>query len=165
MSFQKKIRTEPYTVDEAVIALELWCAYQDRYEKEVRQKMVEYQLDPNDAEVILKYLIDDKFIDDARYADAYVRGKIRSNHWGRVKVRLELRAKGITDKWINTAIENFPEEEYLAILSHWIEKKAHKWRLLPVIVQRQKISLFLYQCGWEQEHVLAALDQLYGPSR
>jgi regulatory protein len=161
MPIQKKKITEPLTVDEAVVALERFCAYQDRYAKEIRQKIKEYQLSPEDAEVIVKYLIDDNFINDARYADAYVRGKIRSNHWGAVKIRLALLTKGIAEKWVDAALGNFPKEEYNQILRELATRKQESLTDESEFDQRQKISASLYRAGFETDLVLEVVNELF----
>jgi regulatory protein len=162
---QKKKITEPLTPDEAVVALERLCAYQDRYVKELRLKLQEFKVEPVDAEVILKYLVDENFVNDARYADAYVRGKIRSNHWGAVKIRLALLTKGIAEKWIDAALENFPKEEYYTILRDLAQRKQETLTDESEFEQRQKISATLYRAGFETDLVLEVVNELFTPNR
>jgi regulatory protein len=161
MPLQKKKIEIPLTVDEALVQIERFCAYQDRYTKEIRAKLREYQLEPADAEQILHYLIEEKYVDDARFAEAYVRGKIRSNHWGRIKINLELCSKGIDQRLIDDAMEHFPKAEYLSILTQMVERKQQDWSELPPIVQRQKLSMVFLRSGYEQDLVISTINQLF----
>jgi regulatory protein len=162
LAFAKKKITEPLTPDEAVVLLERFCAYQERYTKEIRIKMAEYLLDTADAEVILDYLIEERYIDDARYADAYVRGKVRNNHWGFTKIRLSLGAKGIQSRYIDAAINQIPTNEYEAIAKKVAEKRQADVESETPFVQRQKISQTLLRAGYEQDLVVRVVDGLFG---
>lgn len=154
--------SEPITPDEAVARLERYCAYQDRYAREIEQKMREYHLEPADAEIILRYLIEEKFIDDGRYADAFVRGKVRQNHWGLVKVRQALRAKGIDMAHVDAAIENLPKAEYRQILDAELLKRWKEARTSDKHLRRQKAIQSVIRAGFEPEYVFEAAAQLLG---
>ncbi len=151
---------QPITPDEAIARLERFCAYQDRYKQEIVLKLKEYQLAPEDAETILTYLIEEKFIDDGRYADAFVRGKVRQNHWGLVKVRQALSAKGIDAAQIQAAIENLPKAEYQQILQVVLLKRWKEARASDAHLRRQKAIQSVIRAGFEPELVFEAAAQL-----
>lgn len=62
------------------------------------------------------------FVDDERYARAFARGKFHNLKWGKVKIAVELKARGLSSPLIQTALEEIPEEEYKAL----VEKEMHK---------------------------------------
>jgi regulatory protein len=72
---------------------------------------------------ILRHLTEEKYIDDRRYAEAFVRDKYRFNKWGRIKIAQGLRMKGIDNNTISEAMHCIDEEEYLAILRNLIKAK------------------------------------------
>ena len=161
MPIQKKKIETPLTVDEAVIQLERFCAYQERYVKELRQKLQEFQIPDEDGEVILKYLQEENFVNDARYTDAYVRGKIRSNNWGKHKIKLELKAKDIDERVIDAAMRDFPKGEYQKIINNLVLKKQQEFQKNPPMVQRHKITTYLLRAGWEQNMAIDAINRLF----
>jgi regulatory protein len=67
--------------------------------------------------------VEEKYIDDKRYAEAFVRDKYRFNKWGRIKIAQGLRMKGIDSETISNAMETINETEYLSILRDLIKTK------------------------------------------
>ena len=87
-----------------LVKLERYCAYQERCEADVRKKMVGLAISSAQRDEIMRRLIDQKFVDDARFAALFVRGKMRENQWGRLKIRQGLYAKGVDSAIIDQAI-------------------------------------------------------------
>lgn len=71
---------------EAKLKAARFCAYQERSQQEVRDKLYEYGLHYNDVEELLSELIVEGFINEERFARAYVRGKFKMKKWGRHKI-------------------------------------------------------------------------------
>lgn len=101
-----------------------YCAYQERCRSEVMTKMRHIGADSRQCTEMLVILEQEGFVDDERYARAYVRGKFRINGWGRLKIRNGLRAKLIDSSLIETAIkEEINEEEYMELLKKILSSK------------------------------------------
>ena len=101
-----------------------YCAYQERSSGEVRQKLRLLGADSQTAQKLLQRLADDNFINEERFARAYVRGKVRINGWGRLKIKNGLRAKGVDENLIRTALaEEINEKEYAALLQRTVTEK------------------------------------------
>ena len=101
-----------------------YCAYQERSSGEVRQKLRLLGADSRTAQRLLERLADDNFINEERFARAYVRGKFRINGWGRLKIKNGLRAKGVDENLIRTALtEEINEKEYAALLQRTVTEK------------------------------------------
>ena len=78
----------------------------------------------------MQRLADDNFINEERFARAYVRGKFRINGWGRLKIKNGLRAKGVDENLIRTALtEEINEKEYAALLQRTVTEKGPKTAL------------------------------------
>lgn len=90
-----------------------YCASREHCQFEVLKKLREWKLDPESADEILTTLISMGFVDDQRYASAYVRGKRRINGWGRLKIKSGLQQRNISVPCINEALKEIDEEEYL----------------------------------------------------
>ncbi|MDE6493636.1 MAG: RecX family transcriptional regulator [Bacteroidales bacterium] len=109
-----------------------YCAYQERSKAEVRQKLRLLGADSGTAETVMHRLEEEGYIDEARFAGAYVRGKFRINGWGRLKIKNGLRAKGVDEKLIAEALrEELNEDLYLERLREILSAKGMQtalWR-------------------------------------
>jgi regulatory protein len=98
------------------------CAGREMCNSDIRKKLISWGVTEEEAEKIIIRLINEKFIDEERYANAFVKDKFRYNKWGRIKIGAALRMKKIPDEVIRTALEIIDEEEYLKLLQSLIEK-------------------------------------------
>ena len=101
-----------------------YCAYQERSRAEVRQKLRLLGTDGGTAETIMRRLEEEGYINEERFAGAYVRGKFRINGWGRLKIKNGLRAKGVEENLIRTVLENE------------IDKDGYKERLREILAAK-----------------------------
>jgi regulatory protein len=148
VNFRKPLRnTTPLTADEILAKMEHFCAYQERCSKEVLQKLAELGALPEDKAQILQVLSGDGFYDDARFAHAYAGGKFRIKHWGRNRIRIELRMRDLPANLIESALESIPEADYLKVLEELVDKKKVQYEGDPQI--REKIINALMRVGFE----------------
>ena len=75
------------TKDKVLKQLQHYCAYQDRSQMEVEQKLKQLRVDPEYTDEIFLELLKDGFINEERFAKSYARGKFRIHHWGKIKIR------------------------------------------------------------------------------
>lgn len=122
-SGKKSSDREPLTPDEILSRMERFCAWQERAPAEVYKKLNELGASGETAGMILQILRNDGYFDEQRFATSYARGKLRMNNWGKIKIRLALRAKGIGPEVISQALSNLDESEYIEILRAVIRKK------------------------------------------
>ena len=127
MLYGKKINAVPRTKtpEQALAALMRLCARAERSEEDARRLMTRWGVAPADRERVLERLRRDRFIDDARYAEAFVRDKIRLSGWGARKIRTSLRLKGIA-----AAIK----KEYTPVLKHMTRTQG---RVLLKLIDRE----------------------------
>lgn len=100
-----------------------YCAYQERCHSEVRGKLIEWKVYGDDLEEIIATLIGENFLNEERYAKAYVSGKFNINHWGRKKIIQGLKAKQVSDYCIRKGLETIREEDYLRVMAGLLEKR------------------------------------------
>ena len=81
--------------------IENYCAYQERCHSEVKRKLNSLGVFGQDVDEYLFYLIDENFLSETRFSEAYVRGKFNYKNWGKIKIIKELKARDISDWNIN----------------------------------------------------------------
>ena len=111
------------TADEILYKLAARCSVSEQCLSDIEAKLAKYDLPEEEKTSILRHLVEEKYIDDSRYAEAYVRDKYRFNKWGRMKIAQGLRMKGIDRETIESAMETIDETEYLSILRDLIKAK------------------------------------------
>ena len=116
-----------YTVQQAFIKASKYCAYQERTQQEVREKLHAYGIFGDDAEEVICMLIEDNYINEERFAIAYAGGKFRIKKWGKVKIEKNLRQKGLSNYCINQGLAVIDHEEYTQTLEQLIEKNVNNY--------------------------------------
>lgn len=146
---------KPLTTDEALAKLEYFCAYRERCPKEVRTKLSELGVRGEQAEQIFEVLQTDGFFNEERFAMAYAGGKFRINHWGRIRIRIELRMRNIAGDLIEKAIDSIDETAYMELLRQLLEKKREYYEGQEQA--RDKTAAALIRAGFEPELVFRML--------
>jgi len=139
--------------------LEQYCALQDRCTFEATMKMKRLGMNTAEIEKATEYLKDAQFIDHARYAESYVRGKFRMKHWGKIKIKSKLYSFGIEIDIIEGALSSLDSAEYEATCRNLINRRfAHK----NVTSKAEEASLIRYmqQKGFELHIILKELNRL-----
>ena len=111
------------TTDEILYKLAARCSVSEQCLSDIESKLAKYDLTDEERTRILRHLTEEKYIDDRRYAEAFVRDKYRFNKWGRIKIAQGLRMKGIDNDIASEAMEVIDEAEYLDILRELIKAK------------------------------------------
>ncbi|MBP5650010.1 MAG: RecX family transcriptional regulator [Bacteroidales bacterium] len=113
------------TSTEILSKIERYCAYQDRCTQEVVTKLRSWQLEEQEQRQVLQILKNEGFIDDERYVQSFIRGKINTKQWGVQKIRLGLLQKGISKELIDKYIEDINPQQYTdniqTVLRKWTQ--------------------------------------------
>ena len=149
-----------YTVEEALVKLQKYCAYQDRCHKEVEQKLKQMHMIPEAIERVIVDLIQDNHLNEERFAKAYVRGKFSIKKWGKVRLTLELKQRQISQYVIKTALAEIDPEEYLQTFHKLAEKKALNMSESNPFKRKKKIADYLIYRGWESHMVYDKVNAL-----
>lgn len=126
-----------------------YCAYQERTQQEVRDKLYSYGLYSDAVEEVLSELISEGFVNEERFAQAFARGKFRSNKWGRVKIELGLRQKGLSDYCIRSGLAEISEADYREILQLLIQKKWNSLEKEDTYARKHKTARYALGKGYE----------------
>lgn len=111
------------TADEVLYKLAARCSVSEQCMSDIEAKLAKFDLPEEEKIRILRHLVEEKYVNDERYAEAYVRDKYRFNKWGRIKIAQGLRMKGIDRESIEAAMEAIDEQEYLNILRELLKSK------------------------------------------
>ncbi|RFZ94144.1 RecX family transcriptional regulator [Mucilaginibacter conchicola] len=149
MEVPKKIRITDVNV--AKTKAEHYCAYQERSQQEVRDKLYDWGLWPDAVEQIISYLIEENFLNEERFAKAYVQGKFNQKQWGRVKIKLGLKAKRVSPNLIKKALLVIDADDYFAALTRLIEKKAPTIAEKDSFKRRYKLQQYAMSRGYEAD--------------
>ena len=104
-------------------------------------------------------LMQEDFLNEERFAEAYVSGKFRIKKWGRVKIKSELKFKKITEYCIKKAINQIDEEEYIETLNYWIDRRTVSSKEKDDFKRKGKIASFLISKGFESWLVWEELNK------
>ncbi len=126
-----------------------YCAYQERSQQEVRKKLYEYHLNSDDVEEILYDLIVDGFINEERFAKAYIGGKFRMKGWGRNKILQGLKQHNISEYCIKKGLEEIDDVSYRETLTLLIEKKITGVASRSDFEKKQKVAHYAISRGFE----------------
>lgn len=151
-----------WSARKALETLSSACARAEQCEADLLRKMREHGVPAADAAQVMAYLRKHRFVDDARYASAFARDKMRFNGWGRIKVAMMLRAKHIDEDTINTALDALEPEIYNELLLKLVKSEAHRLDL-DSYTDRVKLTRKLYGRGFEPELIKEALATIRHP--
>ncbi|MGY6520849.1 MAG: regulatory protein RecX [Mongoliitalea sp.] len=165
MSFpRKEYGSEPakkyWSLSEAKVKIAAFCAYQERCQQEVRTRLAERGIRGDEAEELIALMIEEGFLNEERFAQAFVRGKFSLKKWGRIKIRQALKFKQLSDRCIATGMKEIDADEYFKILQLEAEKKWNSLDKLDKFPRKMKVQQFLLGKGFEQDLIQAAIAEL-----
>lgn len=137
------------------------CSKSEKCPRDIEIKLKQWGFNGDVAEVI-ETLKHENFIDPLRYARAFVNDKIKISKWGKQKVKFQLIGKGIDEKSIATAQSEFPESEYLEIISNELQKKNKALKETAPFKRKQKLLAFGMQRGFEVDILNSIVERLLG---
>ncbi|SFS47085.1 regulatory protein RecX [Lutibacter maritimus] len=150
-----------YTVDEAIKLLENYCAYQERCHKEVEQKLYDLKLIPEAKEKIILHLLQFNYLNEERYAKAFVRGKFSIKKWGKQRIINELKFRNISTYNINTALKEIDENDYFQCLEKLAQKKLPLIKESNKFKKSSKLANYLISKGYESELVFKVVKSIF----
>ena len=146
------------TEQEAFLQLAALCAQAEHCEQEMRDKLKRWELDTAAADRIIARLQKERYIDDARYARAFVKDKIRYNKWGRRKVEQALWQKRIADDIRQHVLGEIDEQEYLDVLRPLLKQKRRTTKAESDYELNQKLVRFALGRGFTFDIIRQCLD-------
>ena len=152
---------KPLTPDQVLDKMAKYCAYQERCVKDVRDKLKAFEISEEEKAKILDYLLDNRFVNDERYAKAFVRGKVNQSGWGVNKIRFHLIQKGIDKNIIDEALGQTDEEAYRQRLIEILETKSKTVKAANDFEKKRKLATYAMQKGFEGSLVWEVLKEYF----
>jgi regulatory protein len=149
MDAPKKIKiTDPKI---ALAKAEHFCAYLERSQQEVRDRLYEWGLWPDAVEQIISQLIEGNFLNEDRFAKAYTKGKFNQKAWGRIKIKQGLKLKRVPEILIKKALLTIDTDDYIAALTKLLDRKASTLTEKNHLKRRYKLQQYAMSRGYESD--------------
>ena len=141
-----------------------YCAYQERTQDEVRQRLKKWNVWGEEADELIAELISQNYLSEERFAKSFAGGKFRVKSWGKMRIKQELHRRGLSEYNINQAMDVIGNEDYRSGLRTLLEKKS-------IMLQRtepdafklkQKLARYAIGKGYEGEMVWTMVAELLG---
>jgi regulatory protein len=136
------------TEQEAYLQLAALCAQAEHCRQEMLDKMKRWGLDEGVKDRIISRLVKERFVDDERYARAFVKDKVRYNKWGRRKIQQALWMKRIEEHIQQQVLDEIEEREYLDVLRPLLKQKRKSVKAQNDYELNQKLIRFALGRGF-----------------
>ena len=146
------------TEQEAYLQLAAICAQAEHCEQEMRDKMKRWELDETVQNRIIDRLTKERYIDNERYARAFVKDKIRYNKWGRRKVQQALWMKRIDNDIQQRVLDEIDEKEYLDVLRPLLKQNRKSIKAESDYELNQKLVRFALSRGFTFDIIRQCLN-------
>lgn len=145
------------TYEQALHRLAAYCSRAERCLQDIRKKLDSWELPSEEQSRVIQHLQKEKFLNEERYANAFVRDKSRFNGWGIHKIRMELRRKNVPDEIIGNALSEINPEETLQRLAELLKSKSRSIKANSEWEAKQKLIRFAAGRGFSLEDIEKAL--------
>jgi regulatory protein len=146
------------TEQEAFLQLAALCAQAEHCEQEMRDKLKRWGFDESVQNRIIERLVRERYIDNERYARAFVKDKIRYNKWGRRKVQQALWLKRIDKDIQQRVLDEIDDNEYLSVLRPLLKQKRKTVKAESDYELNQKLVRFALSRGFGYSIIRQCLD-------
>ena len=154
--FQRTIKT--VTEQEALLKLSALCSRSEHSSGEMRDKMRRWALPPDAVERVMERLIDERFVDDERFARFFTRDKIRFDRWGRRKIEQALYAKGVARDIMERVLDDVPAADYAAALNALLAAKRRTTKASSPYELNCKLVRFALGRGFGMDIIRRCID-------
>jgi regulatory protein len=127
------------------------CSRQEKCSSDILKKLSDWGVGEEEAARILEKLTEQKFVDDRRYAKAYTRQQHTLRKWGRIRIRMVLKQKGIPGSFIDEALDELDEQDYRQTLREEMQKKRRSLKGKNRYDLLARLQKFAYGRGYEPD--------------
>ena len=126
-----------------------YCAYQERCIQEVEHKLHTLGCPPRQISAYLRYLSEEDFLRESRYAEVFVRGKVNNNKWGPRKIEMALLSKKVDPFLIKRELAQF-DAEWVELEAYWTGRMTKAWahKSYDAYTLKGKLRTFLRHKGF-----------------
>lgn len=137
-----------------------FCSYHERCIADVEKKLRSLAVQGKKIPGIINQLQSEDYLDEERFARMFAGGKFRLNKWGRRKIELELKIRGVPELIIMEALLEIEEEDYLRTLKTLMMNKFNEIKHDDTVNIREKIINFALGKGYEMDRILALINEM-----
>lgn len=137
---------------------ESYCAFQERSQQEVRDKLYSWGLWTDEVENIIAELIATDFLNEERFAVAYATGRFRMKGWGKFKIKQGLALKSVSKPLIRIALQALDDDAYRTKLLEILTKKSALTKESNPYVRKNKLARYAISRGFETDLVYELLN-------
>jgi regulatory protein len=149
--------------EQAIQRIRHYCAYQERAQQEVRDKLYELGMTMDEVEEIMSDLIAENFLNEERFAVQFAGGHFRIKGWGKVKIQHALQQKRVSSYNIKIGLKAIDEDAYMKTLEQLATKKWNSLKGERGLSRMAKTYAFLHQRGFEPILYQPIVQKLYKP--
>ncbi|KXB83659.1 regulatory protein RecX [Prevotella sp. DNF00663] len=146
------------TEQQALFKLSALCSQAEHCSGEMLDKMCRWGIDEAAQTRIMAHLIEEKYVDDARYTRAFARDKIRYNGWGRRKVEQALYAKHVERAVYMPVLDEIDDQEYLNVLRPLLRNKQKSIKAASDYERNMKLIKFAMGRGFDYSLIRQCLE-------
>ncbi len=155
------LQQQKLTPQQALPKLKQYCAYQERCHSEVKEKLYSYGVYRDDADEIISKLIEENYLNEERFASLFAGGRFRIKQWGKMKIKYELKQKGVSEYCIKKALQTIDLDEYEKCLQKLADQKLKTLKSEKnIFIKKRKLQDFLLQRGFENDLVREAVSKI-----
>ncbi len=154
----KQLQAKVYSKEAARPKLEKYCAYQERSHKQVYDKCRMLGLSEEEANELLVDLIRSNFLNEERFANAYVKGKFNIKQWGKQKINQGLKLAGVQPKLIQENLDKIEDEKYIQTIVKLANKKMSTIKGGTEFERKIKVKRYLLSKGYSVNEIQRALN-------
>jgi len=158
MAKQKRIAAK-----QALEKAQYLCAQKEKCIEDIKHKFFQWGVNKIDFEPLINSLLEDKFIDEERYATAFVKEKFKFNQWGKIKIEYALKQKRIPEKFIHQALNEIPSEEYDLVLEKELLKKRKSIKDTDEHTIKSKLIRYASSKGFENGKIFDMVNSMINP--
>ena len=148
------------TFDEAVLRVKKICSNQEKCSQDIHSKLNNWGLPAEKADKIIKILVEENFINEERYAKAFVNDKFKFNKWGEIKIKTHLISKKISESAIKSALGNIDIDEYINLLKDILKKKKEGLKYKNNYELTGKLIQYAFSKGFDIDTTKETIKQL-----
>ena len=146
------------TENDAYLTLAALCAQAEHCQHEMLEKMRRWELSDEAQARVMERLVKERYVDDERYARAFVKDKVRYNKWGRRKVEQALWQKHIDEDIRQRVLDEVDDEEYLSVLRPLLQQKRKSTKAQSDYELNQKLVRFALSRGFTFDIIRQCLN-------
>lgn len=148
---------QPLSREKALAKLAALCARAEYCTGDMEDKMRRWGLSGDDIKENISYLVANKYVDNARYCQAFVNDKIAYNHWGRRKIEQALWMKRVPESVSAPILDAVPEEDYINVLKLLIASKSATVKAESDYERQMKLMKFALGRGFSIDEIKQCL--------